>query len=351
MRRGAVVQGLHSWRRYCGGEPDGVSLRENLHRSRRLSEKIWQVDMAQKRGEPVGTDIFNQLINSCIFERQLPQAILLFEEEMPRAGASPDESTFEALMYGHSRLGRPENVLRLYEDMKGASFPITTKTIHKAIRAAAEMRDGLLISSLLEEMGQSGIPYTEGLFNTLIDVCSKQREWSHVEQILMIMQKEGFPPSTSTYHAMLSGRAIDGEWSEALRTWQEMKADGIQDTLVTFDLLIKCVWSSGDVEGAMGLFQQLNESSLVPDVQIYTQMIVGLVNHGERELAEDLLNQMIQSSLIPTGKIWNTLLRSYCESNNQGGVQRCLQEMKETRIRVDRTLQRRFPALVAVPVT
>lgn len=186
---------------------------------------------------------------------------------MSAAGVLPDTLTFDLLMLAHAEVKNPEEVKRLFRDMRERE------------------KQPLLEYSLNQDFTDKIIRFYLG----------------------------GLPPTVYSYGHLLKAHSQLSDVFAATHAVEEMHTHNILPNLIVYTTLIQTCISRNQLETAWQIFNliKLKSTATAPDVTTYTLMIHACAINDEVERALDLFTDMtVRRGLVPNRETYHALIHA-----------------------------------------
>ncbi|CAM8964139.1 unnamed protein product [Rhodiola kirilowii] len=296
----------------------------------------------------------------------------LYLQKMKASGFKPTTSTFTTLIKGYGIAGKPEESLKLLEQMSQYGMPKPNlKTYNVLIRAFCNNKLISEAHKVINHMVSSGLKPDVVTYNTIATGLARNGETQMAELMIADMNQNNIRPNKRTCCIIVSGYIREGKMKEALRFMHSLKDLDVYPNLVTFNSCIKGFMHNTDKDGVdqvltlmrrfgirpdvitfstimngwieAGLihecreaFDNMLEAGIKPDMHVYSILTKGNVRSHEPEKAEELLKDMMESGLQPNVVIFTTVINGWCRVGNMERAISIFEKMCENGIKPNR---------------
>ncbi|KAJ8461597.1 hypothetical protein OPV22_034523 [Ensete ventricosum] len=222
----------------------------------------------------------------------------------PEPGAKPLESDpfhYNLLMKAFSRAGRPDEVLRLFREMKESKCDpnvICYTTVMDALVASNRSEEA---EKVFEEMIDSGVTPDAASFTVLVKFYSFYlRRFDSACEIIRWMVRSGCDPDVVTYSTLIAGLCRAGMVEEAWCVLDQMLQGNCSPNAHSYAPFLQAYCSQGKIEAAIRLMESMRS--------------IGLCEIGKLSWVLKLVTDMIKKGISPSTETFNIMIRSLCKA-------------------------------------
>nr|CAD1837064.1 unnamed protein product [Ananas comosus var. bracteatus] len=243
----------------------------------------------------------------------------------PEIGSRPSRpylSDFNKLMKAFSRGGAIEEVLRLFNELKGSECSpnvLCYNTVINALVIADRPREA---QAMFDEMLLSGVAPNVSSYNILVKLhswCSKQfdlayeggENWGGMG-VLDWMLEEKCRPTVHTYTPIVLSYCSEGQIEEAKTLMAAMESVGCRPNTVTYNILIRALCNAGRFDEVEQVLVESEFKGWTPNSVTYNTYMSGLCKRSMGREALGQLEKMLSLGLHPTIFTLSILLDCLC---------------------------------------
>ncbi|CAA6654045.1 unnamed protein product [Spirodela intermedia] len=213
-------------------------------------------------------------------------------------------ATWNAMMTGYVRGGRPESAVNLFSHMTATSLAPNEITLVNLLSAFASMGALERGKEAHVDLARSGADVNVFLSTALVDMYAKCGEIT----LACLVFVKAARKDLGLWNAMVTGLAAHGLAAEALTVFSQMSSAGAAPNEVTFVGILSACSHAGLVDAGRENFRKMRKVyGLKPDLEHYACMVdlLGRAGHVEEALAmvEDM-------EMEPDFVIWGSLLNA-----------------------------------------
>ncbi|KAI9121619.1 hypothetical protein K1719_008652 [Acacia pycnantha] len=219
---------------------------------------------------------------------------LAFFENMNELDYVTSDLPFNSLMSLYMRLGKPEKVPPLIDNMKQRKIPITIFAYHIWMNSCASLNDIEGAESVLEEMkreDEDKINWT--IYSNLAAIYVKVKHFEKAESALKMLEKIARPEEREVYHFLLSLYAGTGNQGEVYRVWNYLKSVP-PVTNKSHLRMLQSLRRLNDIEGLTKCFEEWKSSCITYDMRLVGTVIRAYLSQGLCEEALCVLEEAIK---------------------------------------------------------
>lgn len=273
-------------------------------------------------------------VNACIAEGMIEDALKLLrvESERVRSGAEDENvGVYHSMLHISIKRKRWEDVIQIFEEMKGQNLNLSAQYYRSVITARCEMGQPLKAAEValaLRKEGGSGISHriceeivssckggievlecaasliggAEGkdksLGLTIVDlgagVCARNADWRSARTLLDLANLHQLQPDVGTYNSVLRAYASARRWVQAMKLTGHMQRAGVAPTVETFNIVLSS-FDDGDDKKRMRLVAAMVQSGLTPNDETLDILLLHKPD-GERAATRQIIENIINGN-------------------------------------------------------
>ncbi|KAK1367346.1 Pentatricopeptide repeat-containing protein [Heracleum sosnowskyi] len=220
--------------------------------------------------------------------------------EMHERKVFKDVVSYASMMSCYSKVGRLNDVLRLFNQMKALEIVPDRKVYNAVIHALAKGKLVKEACNQLKTMEEAGFAPNVVTYNSLIMPLCKARKLDEAREVFNEMLQRRLAPTIRTYHAFFR---ILRTAEDVFDLFENMNKVGCRPAHDTFIMLIRkfCRWRQ--LDNVHKLWNQMSDYGLDPDRSSYIVLIHGLFLNGMLEESYKYYQEMKEKHLVPEPKI------------------------------------------------
>lgn len=257
-------------------------------------------------------DTYNILVFGWCRVRNPTRGMKLLEE-MIQLGHKPDNFTYNTTLDTYCKAGMINEAVDLFEFMRTKGSTISSPTAKSyAIMIVALVQNDRMEEcfKLMGHMISSGCLPDVTTYKDIIEgmcLCGKIDE---AYKFLDEMGNKGYPPDIVTYNCFLKVLCDNKKSEEALKLYGRMLELSCIPSIQTYNMLISMFFEMDDSDGAFETWQEMEKRGCRPDTDTYCVMIEGLFNCNKVEDAYFLLEEVINKGIkLPYRKFDSFLMQ------------------------------------------
>ena len=210
---------------------------------------------------------------------------------------------FNNLMTLYMKLGQPENVPPLVEDLKQRKIPMHGFTYHIWMNSLANLNDLDGVERVYEEMkSEDGDKVDWHTYCNLASIYVKAKQFEKAESMLKMLEKEVKPSQRDPYHFMLYLYAGTSNQGEVYRVWNSLKSVS-PVTNTSYLTMLRALRKLNDMEGITKCFKEWESSCVSYDIRLVTIAIGAYLGQNLYEEAASVFKEAMRRSKGPFFKI------------------------------------------------
>lgn len=343
---GRVALGLHN----CSERPwGGFSLEVGVVCFQRVTLTSWQ---RPSNGLSLHPEHFDRFLSKCRKERNRP-FVLRLHAYMVKCGLEAhitfgnylvvllvevgcihtacavfdklvfrNEHSWNSLLIGYVRFGKPQQALSLYRLGKHESIGFNAYTVVELLKACTELKDVETGSDLHAHVAKMGL-FKDDLFvgSSLVDMYAKCGSLVKAQQAF-----DDFPVrDVVLWTALIAGYVEHGQSEGALEWFEQMQLDGVVPNAVTLIFCLKSCGGIGAINKAQEIHVEIERRGLLErDLAVGNTLVDTYAKCGSFAVAKEVLYDITDRNVVT----WTSLMAGYIEHGlNQEGLD-CLRKMQ-----------------------
>ncbi|XP_017982141.1 PREDICTED: pentatricopeptide repeat-containing protein At1g02370, mitochondrial [Theobroma cacao] len=313
---GRCVKELRKYRRYQHALDimDWME-RRNLHLSHvdhairlDLIAKTKGIDAAENYLSALPPSAKNQLtygaLLNCYCNNLMKDKASSLFQKMDELRFTNNTLPFNNLMCLYMRLGQPEKVPELVDELKLRNIPRCRFTYVVWMQSYANLNDIEGVERVLEELAQdSEDKCTWTTYNNLAAIYVKAGLFEKAEACLKKLEKDMMPRQREAYHFLISLYAGTSNLAEVHRVWEALKRAFSTVTNTSYLVMVQALVKLKDLEGLKKCFEEWESSCSAYDIRLATSTIRGYLSGDLIEEAELVLGNAMKRSKGPFHKV------------------------------------------------
>ncbi|KAK7258402.1 hypothetical protein RIF29_23977 [Crotalaria pallida] len=235
----------------------------------------------------------------------LDTCLTLFKEMKDKSGGvAPDLCTYNSLVTVLCRVGKVNDALVVWEELKGSghepdefTYRIVIQGCCKAYRIDEAMR-------VFNEMQNNGLRANTVVYNSLLDGLFKARKVSEACQVFEKMVEEGVKTSCWTYNILIDGLLKNGRAEAAYTLFCDLKKKGQLVDGITYSIVVLQLCREGQLEEALQLVEEMETRGFAVDLVTITSLLISIHKHGRWDWTDRLMKHVREGDLVPSVLKW-----------------------------------------------
>ncbi|KAJ7008154.1 pentatricopeptide repeat-containing protein At1g02370, mitochondrial [Populus alba] len=250
---------------------------------------------------------YSTLLNCYCKELMSEKAQTLFEK-MDKMKLLSTSMPFSNLMTLHMRLGQPEKVLDIVQEMKQRGVSPGTFTYNIWMQSYGCLNDFEGVQRVLDEMKMDGkenfswttysnlatIYVKAGLFDKAESALGKLEEQIECGSDCDFQKKRRHDGDREAYHFLISLYAGTSNLSEVHRVWNSLKSSFHTTTNISYLNVLQALAKLKDVEGLLKCFKEWESSCHSYDMRLANVAIRACLEHDMHEEAASIFDEALK---------------------------------------------------------
>lgn len=218
-----------------------------------------------------------------------------------------NEQSWNSLLIGYVRFGKPQQALGLYQVGKHESIAFNAYSIVELLKACTELKDVDTGSDLHAHVAKVGL-FKEDIFvgSRLVDMYTKCGSLVKAQQAFNDFRVR----DVVLWTAIIAGYVEYGQIEGALDCFEQMQLDGITPNAVTLIFCLKACGGLGAIDKAQEIHEEIERRGLlVRDVTVGNALIDTYAKCGRFALAKEVLYKIQDRNVVT----WTSLMTGFIE--------------------------------------
>ncbi|XVE77530.1 hypothetical protein DITRI_Ditri13aG0070600 [Diplodiscus trichospermus] len=242
---------------------------------------------------------YGALLNCYCNHLMKDEALALFKK-MDELKLINNTLPFNNLMCLYMRLGQPEKVPQLIDELKRRNIPLGCFTYILWMQSYANLKDIEGVENVLEELSNdSEGNCTWTTYSNLAAIYVKAGLFEKAEACLEKLEKDMMPRQREAYHFLISLYAGTSNRAEVYRAWEALKRAFPSVTNTSYLIMVQALAKLKDFEGLKKCFEEWESSCSTYDMRLATSTIRGYLSGDMLEEAELVLVNATRRSKGP----------------------------------------------------
>lgn len=289
----------------------GIAAAENYFNGLPLSSKTYST--------------YGALLNCYCYEKMSDKALDLFGKMVTENMVSTPLS-FNHLMIMHIKLGQPEKVVCLEEQMKKANVQPNTSTYNLLMNGYALLDDIKGVERVFREMTEENEKVCNWTtYSTLANIYINAGDQEKAKLALQNLEKVMGVRDRDAYHFLISLYAQMSDLENTHRVWKSLNLANKGTWNKSYLIMIQALDNLDDMEGLKECFEEWESVCSIYDPRLANTVVVAYLRHDMLEEAESVLERALVRSEGRFFHSWETLMIFHLKKHN---IKQALQTME-----------------------
>jgi pentatricopeptide repeat protein len=220
-------------------------------------------------------------------------------------GITPDQSTYNTLIWGFGLCKKMEAAVRVFGDMKDRGVTPDVTTYNTLLNAWVRAGDLESAHKLFDEMPGEGIERNSVSYNVMIKGYVTAEKVEDAVSLFAEMGEKGLRLSEKTFSALMPGLCDDeGKVAEARKAVDNMAELRLtpKDKSV-FLRIVMMLCKAGDLDGALEVHKKSGQfKHVLVDPRQYGVLMEGLCAGGKSDAAVEVLDELMEKGTLLSPK-------------------------------------------------
>ena len=178
-----------------------------------------------------------------------------------------DLFTYHTLMMGHTKLGRHQRVLQLYDEAVASSAKLDGGIYSLAMLAGLNCGMYQLVPRIANRARSEGVPLTEASYTILIQALAEAGGSEQAVQCLDQMETEGLQPNVITYAAAMA--ACKHRPQVVISLLERMEQAQVSPNTILLTTAIDSLAREGYADRALSILASMEQNGPEPNIYTY----------------------------------------------------------------------------------
>ncbi|KAF3785180.1 Pentatricopeptide repeat-containing protein [Nymphaea thermarum] len=237
------------------------------------------------RGVPQSTVTFNSLMS---FETNYKEVSSIYDQ-MQRAGANPDVTSYSLLIRAYGKARREDEALAVFEEMLDAGVRPTRKAYNILLDAFAISGMVEEAKTVLKSMSRNRCYPDLCSYTTLLLAYVNASDMDGAEKIFRRLKLNNLSPNVVTYGALMKGYAKLNNMEKLMSIYEEMQMQGMKPNQTIFTILMDAYARNADFGSGVFWFKEMESSGCKADQKAKNILLSLAKTPEEQEEAKELV--------------------------------------------------------------
>ncbi|KAM1069062.1 hypothetical protein TB1_001036 [Malus domestica] len=290
--------------------PNSIACNELLVALRKSDMRVGFKQVFNKLRESEGFEMDTWGYNICIHAfgcwGDLGTSLSLFREmkDSNLDNVGPDLSTYNSLIHVLCLVGKMNDALIVWEELKGSGHEPDAITYRILIQGCCRCYRIDDATKIFSEMQLNGYIPDTIVYNSLLDGLFKARKVNDGCQLFEKMVQNGVRASTWTYNILIDGLFRNGRAEAAYTLFCDLKKKGQFVDGVTYSIVVLQLCKEGLLEEALGLVEEMERRGFTVDLVTISSLVIGLYKEGRWDWTDKLMKHIRDGNLVPSVLKW-----------------------------------------------
>ncbi|XP_059311789.1 pentatricopeptide repeat-containing protein At1g02370, mitochondrial-like [Lycium ferocissimum] len=306
-----------------------------------LIAKVQGIAAAEKYFGSLSPSMQNQstygaLLNCYCVEKMTDKAFSLFEK-MDQLNFTSKSLGFNNLMSLYMRLGQPEKVPPLVQEMKNRKVPLCTFSYNILMNSYSCLDDIEGVERVFEEIKQENAKECDWTTYSNLAVAYV-KAGLHEKAVLALkkLEEEMDPRNREAYHYLISLHARISNLGEVYRIWDSLKRF-LEKTNSTYLVMLQSLGKLNDINGLEKCYEEWESNCSTYDMRLANNVIGAYLRHDMLNDAEKVFHCALKRSDGPFFLAWEMFMLFYLRKRQIDHALLCMEaiasQLKENKWR------------------
>ncbi|XP_006349176.1 pentatricopeptide repeat-containing protein At1g02370, mitochondrial [Solanum tuberosum] len=294
-----------------------------------LIAKVQGITAAEKYFGGLSPSMQNQstygaLLNCYCVEKMADKALSFFEK-MDQLKFTNKSLAFNNLMSLYMRLGQPEKVAPLVQEMKSRKVPLCTFSYNIWMNSYSCLDDIEGVERVFEELKQENAKECDWTtYSNLAVAYVKAGHNEKAELALKKLEEEMGPRNRQAYHYLISLHARISNLGEVYRIWGSLKSS-LDLTNSSYLVMLQSLSKHNDMDGLKKYYEEWESSCSTYDMRLANNVIGAYLRHDMLNNAEKVFHSALKRSQGPFFLAWEMFMLFYLRKRQINFAQQCME--------------------------
>ncbi|KAJ0963761.1 hypothetical protein J5N97_028883 [Dioscorea zingiberensis] len=230
---------------------------------------------------------------------------------------NPHPFEYNNLMKAYAQAGRPDEVLRLLDEMQQSNFDIDVPCYTTAINSLVVSERFEEAVAVFKDMVLSGLALDVASCTVLLKMYACYlKQFDSAYQVLQWMVKLGCNPDVVTYSTLIAGLCHAGRVQEALGVLKLMLREQCCPNVHTYTPIVQAYCFKGKILKARRLVDSMRDFGCFPNTTTYNVLIEALCQNGSFNEVEKVLEESTMKGWKPDVITYSIYMNGLCKSGD-----------------------------------
>lgn len=267
---------------------------------------------------------YGALLNCYCVEKMTDKALSLFEK-MDQLNFTSKSLAFNNIMSLYMRLGQPEKVPPLVQEMKSRKVPLCTFSYNILMNSYSCLDDIEGVERVFEEIKQENAKECDWTtYSNLSVAYVKAGHNEKAELALKKLEEEMGPRNREAYHYLISLHARISNLGEVYRIWNSLK-HFLVITNSSYLVMLQSLSKRNDIDGLKKCYEEWESSCSTYDMRLANNVIGAYLRHDMLNDAEKVFHCALKRSQGPFFLAWEMFILFYLRKRQIDLAQQCME--------------------------
>uniref|UniRef100_A0A1D1XK80 Pentatricopeptide repeat-containing protein At4g01990, mitochondrial n=1 Tax=Anthurium amnicola TaxID=1678845 RepID=A0A1D1XK80_9ARAE len=278
--------------------------------------KVEGIDSAEKYFSRLSAPAKNRLtygalLNCYCIESKVDKALSLFEE-MKELNFASHALPYATIMALHMRLGQPEKVPPLMQEMVEKKIPPDSFNYSILMKSYAAVKDIESVERTVEEIKKSDkAEVMWPIYSHLASVYISAGLIEKAEAAIKMLEQNIDRRDRKCFHFLISLYAGVGKLEDVCRVWNSLKAAFPTTLNMSYFSMLQSLNRMDEFDALVQCFQEWESSHVAYDIRLTNIMFAVYLRRDMIEEAESLLKSVIRVGAEPNFRTYVTFIDYY----------------------------------------
>lgn len=268
---------------------------------------------------------YGALLNCYCKEKETDKALALFKkmDDMSIASASLN---FNNLMSLRMRLGQPEKVPPLIQEMKQRNIPLSTFSYNILMHSYSCLDDIEGVERVFGDMQKENEQVCDWTtYSNLAAAYVKAGLHDKAELALTRLEEEMGPRNRFAYHCLISLYAGTSNLGEVHRVWNSLKSGFPTTNNLSYITVLQAFSKLNDIDSLKSCFEEWESTCSIYDARLAHVAIKAYLKNDMVKEAELVLHESIKRSKGPFLRGWEMLMELFLKHHQVDSAFKCME--------------------------
>ncbi|XP_016468967.2 pentatricopeptide repeat-containing protein At1g02370, mitochondrial-like [Nicotiana tabacum] len=268
---------------------------------------------------------YGALLHCYCVEKMTDKALSLFEK-MDQLNFASNSWQFNNLMSLYMRLGQPEKVPPLVQEMKSRKVPLCTFSYSILMNSYSCLDDIEGVERVFEEIKQENVEECDWtIYSNLAVAYVKAGLHDKAELALKKLEEEMGPRNREAYHYLISLHAGISNLVEVYRIWNSLKSGFLEITNSSYLVMFQSLSKLNDMDGLKKCYEEWELSCPSYTMRLPNNVISAYLRNDMLHDAEEVFLRGLKRSQGPFFLAWEMFIAFFLRHHRIDLAMECLE--------------------------